>query len=155
MENNHIILKILYLTIILSVIFKNSEQILPTFLDMKSIHKNLNITPAVESFPNNIYKSFYKYLIILFIAFVISFIVFYSTYKIITFVKNINNSNNEEFDINYNIIPDLNLKIEKINNQDNETKVDNQDDETKVDNQDDETKVDNQDNKIKIEYKNK
>ena len=123
---NNTILKILYLTIILSIVFKNTDKlitqlpnILPSLENVnETLQKNINIIPLSGTLYNRFFKSLYKYLIILAIAFIISFIVFYSTYKIIKFVKNINNSNTQFENIYDNdIIHNINLKINKKNKE--------------------------------------
>ena len=124
---NNTILKILYLTIILSIIFKNTDKLIPQIPNIlpslenvnETLHKNINIIPLSGTLYNRFFKSLYKYLIILALAFIISFIVFYSTYKIIKFVKNINNSNTQFENIYENdIIHNINLKINKKNKED-------------------------------------
>ena len=138
---NNTILKVLYLTIILSVIFKNTEKLIPQIPNIipsisninESISKNINIPPISTTFYNKFCNSLYKYLVIFCLAFVISSIVFYSTYKIIQFVKNINNSDNssnsEEFENIYdnNIIRNINVKIKKKENEnENENQNENE-----------------------------
>ena len=124
---NNTILKILYLTIILSIIFKNTDKLIPQLPNIlpslenvnETLQKNINIIPLSGTLYNRFFKSLYKYLIILALAFIISFIVFYSTYKIIKFVKNINNSNTQFENIYENdIIHNINLKINKKNKED-------------------------------------
>ena len=92
---NNTILKVLYLTIILSVIFKNTEKLIPQIPNIlpsisninDSITKNVNISPISTTFYHKFCNSLYKYFLIFCLAFVISFILFYSTYKIINFVN--------------------------------------------------------------------
>lgn len=124
---NNTILKILYFTIILSIIFKNTDKLIPQIPNIlpslenvnETLQKNINIIPLSGTLYNRFFKSLYKYLIILALAFIISFIVFYSTYKIIKFVKNINNSNTQFENIYENdIIHNINLKINKKNKED-------------------------------------
>merc|ERR1711934_1022824 len=123
---NNTILKVLYLTIVMSIIFKNTEKILPQIPNIipsvsditSNINKNVSIIP-LGSLSQNLLKSIYKYLIIFFLAFIISSVVFYSTYKIIKFVKNINNPISAKMENIYenNIIPNINLKIIKKQNE--------------------------------------
>ena len=133
---NNIILKVLYLTIILSIVLKNTEKTvaqIPNFLpSINSV--NETISPLFSSISikspikvySNLVKTLNKYFIILILSFIISSIVFFLTYKIIKFVKNIQNNTQCFESINENnLIHNINLKIKKKNQLESENESEN------------------------------
>jgi hypothetical protein len=132
---NNIILKVLYLTIILSIVFKNTEKIVPEIPNILPSMNNVTetVAPLLSNVSvknpirvySNMIKTLNKYLIILVLAFIISSIVFFLTYKIIKFVKNINNTNCFENINENNLIHNINLKIKKKHKLDNKEKEEN------------------------------
>ena len=150
MENilfNNQIFKIIYLILILSIVYKNTEKIIPQMTQnipsLNTITENISKNGIPN--PNTLYKKFCnkinKYIIIFFISFLISSILFYLTYKIIHFLRN---SHNNCYDIenidNNDILSKIELKINKIkNNDNNENKVENEINQNKVENEINET----------------
>ena len=119
---NNIILKVLYLTIILSIVFKNTEKVIPQIPNILPSINNETVSPLISAVSmknpiktySNLMRTLNKYFIILVLSFIISSIVFFLTYKIIKFVRNINNNTNCFENLNENnFIHNINLKIKK------------------------------------------
>ena len=146
MENtlfNTQLFKIIYLILVLSIVYKNTEKIIPQITQnipsLNTITENISKNRIPN--PNTLYKNFCnkinKYIIIFFISFLISSILFYLTYKIIHFLRN---SHNNCYDIentdNSDILSKIELKINKIkNNDNNENKVENDIKQNKIENE--------------------